>query len=72
MVTTSAVRHQSQAPHRILPEGAPSYGDMTTLEFLRFIAQIRGFQGAEIEQRVDHVISEVALESVRDQSIETI
>ena len=45
---------------------------MTTLEFLRFIAQIRGFRGAEIEQRVDHVINEVALESVRDQSIETL
>ena len=55
-----------------LPEGAPSYGDMTSLEFLRFIAQIRGFRGAEIEQRVDHVINEVALESVRDQSIETL
>jgi len=55
-----------------LPEGAPSYGDMTTLEFLRFIAQIRGFRGAEIEQRVVHVINEVALESVRDQSIETL
>jgi ABC-2 type transport system ATP-binding protein len=55
-----------------LPEGAPSYGDMTTLEFLRFIAQIRGFRGAEIDQRVDHVINEVALESVRDQSIETL
>ncbi len=55
-----------------LPEGAPSYGDMTTLEFLRFIAQIRGFRSAEIEQRVDHVINEVALESVRDQSIETL
>ena len=55
-----------------LPEGAPSYGDMTTLEFLRFIAQVRGFRGVEIEQRVDHVINEVALESVRDQSIETL
>ena len=55
-----------------LPEGAPSYGDMTTLEFLRFIAQVRGFRGAEIEQRVDYVINEVALESVRDQSIETL
>ena len=40
-----------------LPEGAPSYGDMTTLEFLRFIAQVRGFRGVEIEQRVDHGVS---------------
>ena len=25
-----------------LPEGAPSYGDMTTLGFLRFVGEIRG------------------------------
>ena len=55
-----------------LPEGAPSYGDMTTIEFLRFIAQIRGFRGAEIEQKIDQVINEVALQSVRNQSIETL
>ena len=55
-----------------LPEGAPSYGEMTTLEFLRFIARIRGFRGAEIEQRVEQVVNEVALQSVRNQSIETL
>ncbi|MEQ8315630.1 MAG: ABC transporter ATP-binding protein [Gammaproteobacteria bacterium] len=55
-----------------LPEGAPCYGDMTTLEFLRFIAQVRGFHGEEIDQRVDHAIKEVALESVRHQTIETL
>ncbi len=55
-----------------LPEGAPSYGDMTTEEFLRFIAQIRGFRGEEIESRVEHVLQEVALESVRSQTIETL
>ncbi len=55
-----------------LPEGAPSYGDMTTIEFLRFIAQVRGFRGDEIDKRVEHVIAEVALEAVREQSIETL
>jgi ABC-2 type transport system ATP-binding protein len=55
-----------------LPEGAPCYGDMTTLEFLRFIAQVRGFHGEEIDKRVDHAIKEVALESVRHQTIETL
>lgn len=55
-----------------LPEGAPSYGDMTTEEFLRFIAQVRGFRGEEIERRVEHVLQEVALESVRRQTIETL
>jgi ABC-2 type transport system ATP-binding protein len=55
-----------------LPEGAPSYGDMTTLEFLRFIAQVRGLRDVEIEQKVDQVINEVALQTVRDQSVETL
>lgn len=55
-----------------LPEGAPSYGDMTTEEFLRFIAQVRGYRGEEIDRRVAHVIKEVELESVRRQTIETL
>lgn len=55
-----------------LPEGAPSYGDMTTTEFLRFIARVRGFEGEEAERRIEHVIEEVALQSVREQTIETL
>ena len=69
-ITSSALKAKRLIGY--LPEGAPSYGDMTTLEFLRFCAQVRGFRGGEIEQRVDQVINEVALESVRDQSIETL
>src|SRR2546423_4411146 len=30
-----------------LPEGAPAYPDMTTAEFLDFVARVRGFHGAE-------------------------
>lgn len=55
-----------------LPEGAPSYGDMTTLEFLNFVAQVRGFRGEEIEKRVQHVLDEVELNSVSQQTIETL
>lgn len=55
-----------------LPEGAPSYGDMTTLEFLNFVAQVRGFRGEEINQRVQHVLDEVELNSVSQQTIETL
>ena len=55
-----------------LPEGAPSYGDMTTVEFLRFIARVRGFEGEEAERKIEQVIREVALESVREQKIETL
>ncbi len=46
-----------------LPEGAPAYPDMTPHSFLRFIAEIRGFRGADRDRRVDEVVSKVSLES---------
>ncbi len=55
-----------------LPEGAPCYGDMTTLAFLKFIARIRGYRGEEIVKRVQHVVNEVELHSVCQQTIETL
>lgn len=55
-----------------LPEGAPCYGDMTTLAFLTFVAQIRGYRGEEVKQRVNHVIKEVDLSSVAHQTIDTL
>ena len=33
-----------------LPEGAPGYGEMTVLQFLEFIADIRGLKGQEREK----------------------
>ena len=45
---------------------------MTPLEFLKFIAEIRGYRGQECADRVRHVIREVDLESVCMQSIETL
>jgi ABC-2 type transport system ATP-binding protein len=55
-----------------LPESAPSYGEMTVQEFLGFIAEVRGFQGAERERRVDAVSDLTSLAGVRDQIIETL
>tara|TARA_B110000444_G_C18843686_1_gene600514 strand:+ start:1159 stop:2094 length:936 start_codon:yes stop_codon:yes gene_type:complete len=55
-----------------LPEGAPSYGDMTTSEFLNFVAQVRGYRGEEIARRVQRVLDEVELNSVSQQTIETL
>ncbi|MCY4265458.1 MAG: ATP-binding cassette domain-containing protein [Gammaproteobacteria bacterium] len=55
-----------------LPEGAPSYGEMTTIEFLRFIARVRGFRGETIKEKVSRVIDEVALGGVTQQPIETL
>lgn len=55
-----------------LPEGAPAYPDMTPMEFLHFIASIRGFSGNERPKRVDEVIERVNLDKVVHQSIETL
>jgi ABC-2 type transport system ATP-binding protein len=55
-----------------LPEGAPCYGEMTVRRFLDFIAEIRGFDGAERRARVDRVVGLVHLEHVLGQSIETL
>ena len=55
-----------------LPEGAPTYGDMTPRRFLEFIAQIRGFDGPERRRRIDEVVDKVILASVFDQPIETL
>jgi ABC-2 type transport system ATP-binding protein len=55
-----------------LPEGAPSYGEMTVSEFLDFVADIRGLTGAQRRLRRDVVIDRLALEPVIDQVIETL
>src|ERR1700741_2045740 len=36
-----------------LPESAPSYGEMTVLEFLLFIAEMRGKKGSERQRAAD-------------------
>ncbi|MCP8463509.1 ATP-binding cassette domain-containing protein [Pseudomonas sp. ZM23] len=55
-----------------LPEGAPCYGDMTVRAFLEFIAEIRGFRGAQKRERVGRVVEQLELERVGEQSIETL
>ncbi len=55
-----------------LPEGAPSYGEMTPRQFLNFVADVRGLTGAKRAQRIDDVIERLHLHSVLEQSIETL
>ncbi len=55
-----------------LPEGAPSYPEMTVLAFLGFVARIRGFAGAAARERVAHAMALTTLEGVRLQPIETL
>ncbi|HVX35064.1 MAG TPA: ABC transporter ATP-binding protein [Hyphomicrobium sp.] len=55
-----------------VPEGAPSYGEMTPRTFLSFIAEIRGFRGAQIASRVARSVERAGLEPVLDQVIDTL
>ena len=55
-----------------LPEGAPSYGEMTPIQFLDFIGNIRGLNAAEKSQRIDTVISQLHLHQVINRPIETL
>ena len=55
-----------------LPEGAPMWPDMTTAAFLRFIARVRGFDGAEVDEKIAQAIDKTQLASVLEQPIETL
>ncbi len=55
-----------------LPEGAPTYGEMSVTGFLRFCARVRGYGGRELDERVRHALGLTRLESVRLQPVETL
>lgn len=55
-----------------LPEGAPSYGDMTTAAFLDFVATARGFDGETRTRRVGVAVERCALGGVLAQPIDTL
>ena len=55
-----------------LPEGAPTYGEMSVTGFLRFCARIRGYRGSDLHDRVVYAIGLTRLESVRLQPVETL
>ena len=54
------------------PEGAPAYGDMTTLQFLSFIARVRGYKGTEKAARIQRVVEQVELQEVLDKPIDNL
>ena len=56
-----------------MPENGPVYGEMTVVEFLTFIAEIRGFDDPTTrEDKIDHACDLCRLNKVRHQSIETL
>ncbi len=69
-IRTQALQARRQIGY--LPEGAPCYGDMTVRQFLEFIAEVRGYRGADKRVRVDSAAGQVELESVLGQTIDTL
>ena len=55
-----------------LPEGAPSYPEMTARSFLEFIADARELTGAHRRSRLDTVFGLLHLEPVLEQTIDTL
>jgi ABC-2 type transport system ATP-binding protein len=49
-----------------LPEGAPSYGEMSVRAFLEFISDVRGLTGERRRSRLDDVIARLGLARVRE------
>ena len=69
------VQNDSVAARRtlgFLPEGAPTYPEMTVEAFLAFVAAIRGFGGREAQRRIAHAIDLTTLGGVRLQPVETL
>lgn len=55
-----------------LPEGAPSYGEMTVRQFLTFVARARLIGKGEVDASVDRAIAKLNLTTVSHQPIETL
>ena len=55
-----------------MPEGAPSYNEMTPVTFLGFIASVRGFSGIEKQRAVERAADMTRLGEVLSQPIETL
>ena len=55
-----------------LPENAPLYSDMTVASFLGFRAELRGIHGAARTKAIDRVLDLCFLDSVRNQSVDTL
>ena len=53
-----------------LPEGAPAYGEMTTLSYLNFIADVRLIPRKDKKTKIEDVLDKINLHGVANQRIE--
>ena len=64
--------HAARCALGYLPEGAPSYGEMSVLGFLQFVARVRRLSGERRRSRLDAVIQQLELDDVLALPIETL
>jgi ABC-2 type transport system ATP-binding protein len=55
-----------------LPEGAPAYGEMSVMQFLRFVARCRGIGRNDERSAVSKAIDMLNLGSVQHQTVDTL
>ncbi len=69
-VETDAMAAQKRMGY--LPEGAPAYGEMSPIDFLRFVCDVRGIRGAQAANAIGLAVARTTLAPVLDQPIETL
>src|ERR1700686_3646067 len=52
-----------------LPETPPLYPEMETAEYLKFVGQLKGLSGAELQKRIDYVSERCAIADVRNRQL---
>jgi len=50
-----------------LPETPPLYPEMETAEYLKFVGQLKGLSGAELQKRIDYVCERCSVADVRNK-----
>ena len=55
-----------------VPEGAPLYGEMTVLNFLKFIADVRKIPNSKLDMAIENAVKKLGLELVLYQQLETL
>jgi len=69
------VRKQPLAAKRVLgylPEGAPSYGELTVREFLVFVARVRGLRNGDLRRHLETAVARLDLADVLDAPIDAL
>jgi ABC-2 type transport system ATP-binding protein len=64
--------YEARAHIGYLPEGAPLYSDLTARQLLKFVGQSRGMARANLRERMEVVTRQLELQTVLDQSIDTL